>query len=153
MSNFDELMSKKTDAQLKVVVLSPEGDYQTAAVDAAKRELAKRGISTEQVEEARESVNRTKTVDAKKAAQPLELFLKIIVLVTSGTVGISIIFLIISGVYRTKGYAKKADDIIKFVALGIIFYVVIFVLAFLFNGSATYGYDSMQPQPMPEQTL
>ena len=42
-------MSKRTDSELLKIVSSPEGDYQQLALDAAKRELATRNLSTEQV--------------------------------------------------------------------------------------------------------
>lgn len=45
-NKFLEAMSKRTDEQLQEVIDSPVGDYQSEAVEAAKREIEKRLLIT-----------------------------------------------------------------------------------------------------------
>jgi hypothetical protein len=46
-NEFEEVMSKRTDAELLAVLNSSPGDYQPLALDAAKTELKKRNLSNE----------------------------------------------------------------------------------------------------------
>ena len=51
-SEFEEVMSKRTDAELLEVLNSSPGDYQHLALDAAKVEFQKRNLSKEQIQSA-----------------------------------------------------------------------------------------------------
>lgn len=122
-NNFDDVMSKRSDAELLKILKSPEGDYQTAAIEAAKKEFAKRKITDEQVVVVKKEIEFEKKIIDIKANTPLEIELKIVTAIFPG-----ILQLIFSGVYKNKGYDRKGKELAQWTLYGLGFYVGIIIL-------------------------
>ena len=69
-NEFDEVMAKRSDAELIVILNSPEGDYQPTAVEAAKRIFESRNLSVSQVETAKMQIAIAREKDEAKSNEP-----------------------------------------------------------------------------------
>lgn len=68
---FESVMERKSDEELLKVVASNEGEYRTEALEAAKKEMKKRGLNMKKVAEIREknklNENKGLTISVKCA--------------------------------------------------------------------------------------
>ena len=125
-NDFDEVMSKRTDSELLKIVSSPEGDYQQLALDAAKRELATRNLSTEQVSIAEQEIEVEQKVKVEKANEPLNTGWKILTLIFPG-----VLQLFFSRAFISEGYDRKAKELVRWTFYGFGFYSGIILLIIL----------------------
>ena len=130
-NNFDEVMSKRTDAELLKILNSPEGDYQPIALDAAKREFAKRNLSDDQVSTAKQEIEEDKKIKDEKANVPLGTGWKILTAFFPG-----FLQLVFSGTFKADGYDRKAKELVQWTFYGFGFYggivFLIILLEFVF---------------------
>jgi hypothetical protein len=119
-NDFDEVMSKRTDAELLKILNSPEGDYQPIALEAAKREFAKRNLSENQVSTAKQEMEENQKIKDKKANVPLWIGWKILTAIFP-----SILQLFFAGSYRDYGYDRKANELFTWTLYGFGFYALI----------------------------
>jgi hypothetical protein len=120
-TSFTELMSQKSDEQLLKIVARP-GDYQPEALEAAQREISKRNLSTDRVDVAKKAVIQEEEILIAKANVPLEGGYKALTFLFPG-----IVLLMISGALRTKGYEKKASDLVRWTVFGFGFYIALII--------------------------
>lgn len=130
-NNFDEVMSIRTDAELMKILNSPEGDYQPSALDAAKREFAKRNLSDNQVSTAKQEIEDDKKIKDEKANVPLGTGWKILTAIFPG-----LLQLVFSGTFKADGYDRKAKELVQWTFYGFGFYggivFLIILLEFVF---------------------
>ncbi len=126
-TNFTELMSSKSDEQLLKIIARP-GDYQTEALDAARREISRRNLSADRLEEARKEVVIEEQRSTEKANMPLEGTYKALSFFFPGFIPA-----MMSTALRTNGYEKKASDMLKWTFYGVGFYITLIVFFSLLN--------------------
>jgi hypothetical protein len=125
-NEFDAVMLKHTDADLINILNSPEGDYQPAALESAKREFERRNLSREQITIASQVIEQKLQANANKANEPLGVIPKIIALLFPG-----ILLLIFSLTYKADGYYRKAKELRRWTLYGVGFYVGLVILSIL----------------------
>ncbi len=126
-NNFEDVMSKRSDADLLKIVTGPVEDYQPAALEAAKKELAKRNLSTDLVETVHLEIEKDQISIEKKANEPLGMGWKLLTLFFPGVLQISF-----SDALLVKGYNRKAKELLRWTLYGFGFYVaLILIRAFL----------------------
>ena len=84
-NNFEDIMSKKTDADLFKIIAGPAGDYQSAALEAAQKEFAKRNLTEDQFADTKQGIEQEKKIKDDKANEPLGIGWKILTFVFPGT--------------------------------------------------------------------
>lgn len=76
-TDFKDVMSQRTDEELIKIVTIQRDDYQPLAVEAAEKEIKKRGIDTTKVEEIKtdleEKIEEEKEFDSKKVKSAIRL--------------------------------------------------------------------------------
>jgi len=122
-NEFDDVMRKRTDADLIRILNSPAGDYQDTAVEAAKRELDNRNLSETQVITAKQEIEQVRKIDEIKANEPLGIGWKIFVAMFPG-----IIMLIFAGTFKADGYDRKAKEMRRWTLYGFCFYFSLAIL-------------------------
>jgi hypothetical protein len=130
-NEFDDVMRKRTDADLIKILNGPPEDYQPAALEAAKREFERRNLSEAQVTVATQEIIQEQEVDEAKANTPLTTFPKIFAFILPG-----ILLLMFAGTYKADGYDRKAKELVRWTLYGFGFYfgfaVLMFVLSAVF---------------------
>lgn len=127
-NEFDEVMAKRSDAELIVILNSPEGDYQPTAVEAAKRIFESRNLSVSQVETAKMQIAIAREKDEAKSNEPLAIGPKILAFIFPG-----LYLLAASGLYNAEGYDRKARELRRWTLYGFCFYVGFVLLMFLIS--------------------
>jgi hypothetical protein len=112
-NKFDEVMSKRTDAELINILNSPDGDYQPVALEAAKREYTKRNLSTEQIAVAEQEIEQRQQKDELKASEKLSSNGKIFAFLFPG-----FLLIMFAGTYKSDGYDRKAKELIRYTIYG-----------------------------------
>lgn len=116
-NNFEDIMLKKTDADLFKIVSGPAGDYQAAALEAAQKEFAKRNLSEDQFVDTKQEIEQEKKIKDDKANEPLGLGWKILTFTFPGLIQI-----MLSGGFRLGGYHRKVDELVRWTIYGFGFY-------------------------------
>jgi hypothetical protein len=127
-NQFEEVMSKRTDAELLQILNSSNGDYQPTALEAANIEFKKRNLSNEQLSLAKDVIKQKQEIDNAKSNEPLGLISKISALLFPG-----LAMLLYSGLFQADGYDRKAKEIRRWTLYGVCFYVGIIVLVRLLS--------------------
>jgi len=122
-NEFDDVMRKRSDADLIKILNGPPDDYQPPALEAAKREFERRSLSGEQITTAKNEISQEQEVDEAKANTPLGAFPKIFAFIFPG-----IILLMFAGTYKADGYDRKAKDLVKWTLYGFGAYVGFVIL-------------------------
>lgn len=124
MSNeFDEVMRKRTNADLIRILNSAPGDYQPPALEAAKREFESRNLSDGQVTTAKDEIEQKLQLDESKANEPLGIGWKIFAALFPG-----IIQVMFAGTFKADGYYRKAKEMVRWTLYGVCFYLLIGIL-------------------------
>jgi hypothetical protein len=123
IDNFEEVMAKRTDSELAKIVAGPEGNYQSAALDAARKEFDKRNLSTELLVSAKQEFERDQKLMDHRSGIPLGTDLKVLTFMFPG-----IIQIILSGKLKDDGYDRKASELSRWTLYGFGFYVGLFIL-------------------------
>jgi hypothetical protein len=113
-NEFDDVMGRRTDAELIAILNSTAGDYQPAAMEAAKRVFDSRNLSQEQVEIAEQELEQMHLNEEANANEPLGFGLKILAMILPG-----ILMLMFAGVFKADGYDRKAKDMVKWTLYGV----------------------------------
>lgn len=127
-NNFEDVMSKQTDAELLKIVTGPIEDYQPAALEAAKKELAKRNLSADRLVTVKQEVEHDQKLKDEKANQPLQTGWKVLTFIFPG-----LIQTVFSGTFKADGYDRKAKELVNWTIYGFGFYVGLIVLISLLN--------------------
>jgi len=122
-NEFDEVMRKRTDADLIKIVNGPLDDYQPAALEAAKREFEKRNLSEAEIISVKQEILQQKEIDETKANTPLGAGLKIIAFIFPG-----IPLLLMSGLFKADGYDRKAREMVRWTLYGVAGYAGLIIL-------------------------
>jgi hypothetical protein len=125
-NEFEEVMRKRTDADLIRVLNSSPGDYQHAAFEAAKNEFARRNLSEAEVITAKQEIEHNLQLDENKTSEPLGIGWKIFAAIFPG-----IIQVMFAGTFKADGYDRKAKEMFKWTLYGVGFYIGFFVLMVL----------------------
>lgn len=119
MSNpFAAVMQKKTNEQLISILGSAEGDYQAAAIEAARAEFDSRNLSESTVEAVKKEVETKESIKAIKGEEPLDTAWKILTFIFPG----ALVQLYFIAKYRTDGYTRKAKELSQWTLYGFAFY-------------------------------
>lgn len=122
-NNFDERMAKQSDEALIKIVTGPDDVYQPEAMEAAKREFQKRNLSAEKIEETKVKLKEVEKVKDHKAKLPLALGWRLLAFFFPG-----VLILFLSGLLKTEGYEKKAQDLATWTIYGFGFYLGLVIL-------------------------
>ncbi|WP_426671119.1 hypothetical protein ACPPVU_07775 [Mucilaginibacter sp. McL0603] len=125
-NEFDEVMRKRSDADLIRILNSAPGDYQPAAFEAATNEFARRNLSEAEVITAKEDIEQNLQLDKRKANEPLGIEWKIFAAICPG-----IIQVMFAGTFKADGYDRKAKEMFKWTLYGVGFYIGFFILMVL----------------------
>jgi hypothetical protein len=120
-------MSKKTDAELLMILSNENDGYVADALVAAKEELNKRNLSSEQLTEAKKINTEIKDKEEKMADEPLEDYLKALVLFYP------IKAILSSGLFYGQGYKRKSEEIVTWGYYRLAFYFGTIFLIWLFS--------------------
>jgi hypothetical protein len=127
-NNFSEVMEQRTDAELLKIVNEQRNDYQSQAVEAAEKELAKRNLRADQVEEAQKENEIKAQIESDKANKKLGLGWKVLTFIFPG-----ILQIIFAGTFKADGYDKKARELTKWTLYGFGFYFGLVILIMILN--------------------
>jgi hypothetical protein len=125
-NEFEEVMRKRTDADLIRILNSAPGDYQPAAFEAATNEFARRNLSEVEIITAKQEIKQNQQLDESKASEPLGIGWKIFAAICPG-----IIQVMFAGTFKADGYDRKAKEMFRWTLYGVGFYVGFFVLMIL----------------------
>lgn len=118
-NEFEEAMSKRTDAQLLTVLNSSPGDYQPLALEAAKTELKKRNLSNEQIISAESVIKNKQDLEEAKLNEPLSTTSKVLAVIFPNVISTLL--------WRTYQTNRKYKENLRWNLYGICFYVAIFL--------------------------
>jgi len=127
-NEFDNVMRKRTDADLIKILDSSPDDYQPAALDAAKREFDRRNLSQEQVTIVHQEIEQEQLVDEERSNAPLSIFPKVFAFIFPG-----LLLIIFAGTYKADGYDRKAKELVKWTLYGFGFYISIPILILILS--------------------
>jgi len=115
-NEFDNVMRKRTDADLFKILNGPPDDYQPAAMDAARIEFKRRNLSETAIVSIKQEIKREELIEAAEletnSKMPLDAFSKISAL----------LFPFRASFYESAGYHTQANDYKKWRLYGIGFY-------------------------------
>lgn len=127
-NRFDEVMSKKSDAELLKIVTGSLDDYQPDGLEAARREFEKRNLSADRLETVKQEIEQKQKLKIDKANQPLGPAWKVLTFIFPGLIQI-----IFSGTFKADGYDRKAKELVRWTIYGFGFYVGLVVLILLLD--------------------
>jgi hypothetical protein len=122
-NDFHEVMRKRSDAELLEILTKYRNDYQADAIIAAETELAKRNLTLNQVELAKQKIQQKDKRNEEKANAPLDIHWKVLTCIFPGIINI-----IIGGTFKADGYHRKFKELIKWTLYGVGFYVGLLIL-------------------------
>ncbi|MCW3106177.1 MAG: hypothetical protein JWQ09_683 [Segetibacter sp.] len=125
--DFTKTMVEASDSELIKIVTVDRENYQKAALDAAEKELTERNLPIEQVEKTKKLQETQKQFDEIKANAPLDTHWKVLTFIFP-----AVLQLIISGVFKSDGYDRKANELAKWTLYGFAFYITIVIVFVLF---------------------
>lgn len=121
--DFAKTMKQASNAELIKIVTASRNDYQKDAIIAAEAELAIRNLTSSQVEEAKSHILIQQQMDTFKANTPLDVHWKILTFIFP-----AFLQLILSGIFKSEGYDRKANELVKWTLYGFAFYIGIIIL-------------------------
>ena len=122
-NEFDNVMRKRTDADLIKILNGSPDDYQPSALEAARNEFERRSLSEAEIKAVTQEIIDEREIDESKANTPLGVFWKILAFIFPG-----IILLMFAGIFKSDGYDRKAKEMVKWTLYGFGFYVGFIVL-------------------------
>ena len=118
-NEFEEVMSKRTDAELLAVLKSSPDDYQPLALDAAKTELKKRNLSNEQIQSAESVIKHKQDLEEAKLNEPLSTTGKVLAFIFPNVISTLL--------WRTYQTNRKYKEKLRWNICGICLYAAIFL--------------------------
>lgn len=128
-NEFDNVMQKRSDADLIKILSGPPDDYQPIALNAAKREFERRNLSDIQIATAKQQIIQKQQIDQTRADMPLGTLPKIFAFLFPG-----ILLLASAGIFKADGYDRKAKELTRYTLYGFgfyVFFVLVNVLRFV----------------------
>ena len=122
-NEFDEIMGKQTDEALIKILRSEPGDYQAAALEAAKNELDRRNLSEQQINTVKQSIAQDVLLRENKANEPLDMGRKVLTFIFP-----AIFTFILGATLKASGYDRKYKELVRWTFYGFGFYVGLFIL-------------------------
>lgn len=124
---FDKVMSTKKNIELFSIIKSKDGEYQPKAIECAKDELQKRKLSECEVKELIKQLEEKEELEVLKTEQRLDTFQKVLFFVFCW----GVFSWAIAGTFKASGYRKKYSDAWTYMKYGLLFYLSLFIIAFL----------------------
>ena len=122
-NRFEEVMAKRTYAELHEIVGKLRVEYEPEALAAAEAEVARRNLAGEKIE-PKENIFRTKKKTiADKANAPLQIYWKIITLLFPG-----LLILLIADDLKAEGYERRYKEVWRWFFYGAGFYIGLLLL-------------------------
>ncbi len=126
--DFKNEMANRTDEELIGILTVSRKDYLPEALEAAEIEFNKRNIQKERITALTEKVGQDEEIRTQRSNEPLNVLIKI------GTFLFPMLLtIILSGLYKSKGYDRKASELVTWTILGICFYIVVGILIAAFS--------------------
>src|SRR5579872_4059847 len=125
-NEFEDIMSKRTDAELLQIINSAPGDYQPLALEAANVEFQKRNLSNEQISLAKEEIEQKIEINIARSNEPLGVAPKIFASLFPG-----LLMIMFAGTYKADGYDRKAKEMVRWTIYGVFFYIAFAFLVFI----------------------
>ena len=122
-NKFTKAMQNRSNADLLKIVNELRDDYQPEAVSSAEMELAGRNLSQEQVYEAENENKIQSNIKSEKANMKLDAGWKVLSFIFPG-----VIPLFAAGYFKSEGYDRKAQELIRWTFYGFGFYIGIGLL-------------------------
>ena len=121
--DFAKTMQEISDTELIKILTTERDNYQKEAIDAAELEFNKRNLTTTQIENAKTYNEKEYQIQLAKSKMPLDLHWKILTAIIPG-----VIQLILSGLFKSEGYDRKAHDLTKWTLIGFGIYICITIV-------------------------
>src|SRR5262245_47028118 len=130
--NFTQQMQKLSDEELVEIVSFGEKDsYLPDAIEAARKELVARNLSSAAVSTIVDSLGIRRNRDAQLASQPLSWPARAAFFILPiGTLPIMLL-IVVAWSLRLKGYKRKSSEAWKWMGLGIAFWIGLVILIFV----------------------
>ena len=125
-NRFADAMAGRSDAELVEILTKRRNDYQPDALAVAEMELVKRNLTTEQVEQAKQSVELKDQEIQQRANEPLGAGWKLLTFLIPG-----IINFMIAGTLKADGYDRKFREAWRWTFYGFGFYLSLGLLTTL----------------------
>ena len=118
MSNdFDEVMKKRSDRELIEIITKYKNDYQPDAILSAEKEIKRRNLTFDQIENAKQEIKDKDKEIEDKAIVPLSAHWKVFTFIFPGIINI-----IIGSTYKNDGYHRKFKELVRWTLYGVAFY-------------------------------
>jgi hypothetical protein len=127
---FDERMASSTDAELVALVSGPADDWQPEAIESAREELARRGLSAERTEGLTAEFKKSEAA----AVEGLDLTTKLSIAIFAGTCVPGLVVLYLYTQYEKRGQRRKAKEALSWFVYGVATYFVALVLFIVIHG-------------------
>jgi len=122
-NKFSEVMARCSDSELIEIITKKREEYESEALKAAEVELKKRNLSTEQIQEARESVEEKDQELKQRAEEPLGEGWMALNFFLPG-----LITYVFAREFKADGYERKYNEAKQWMIYGFGFYLGLIVL-------------------------
>ena len=120
-------MANQTDEELIAILTVKRKNYVPEAIEAATIEFNKRNLQKEKIVTLAEKADLVEKARIDKSNEPLNDLIKV------GTFLFPILLtIILSGLYSSQGYDRKARQLVSWTLMGICFYIIVGVLSTVF---------------------
>ena len=123
-NKFDDVMKKKSDSELLEIITKLEDDYQPEAVEVARKEFEARGLTQEQLQDAKQEIIIKEEEITNKENEKLETLPRILFFIFFW----GIIPWLLASTYKNKGFIRKYKDAWKSMKFGFLAYLVLIVI-------------------------
>ena len=127
-SQYDKIWAEKADEQL-FHALAHMDHYEPEAIEAIKREIARRHLDKQPVSELEATAAKTKAEETAKAELPLQWPMRILMLLLA----FGIAQIIVGEYYRNRGYTRRCREVWRWMVYGLLFWFAIVILRVLLS--------------------
>ncbi|MGZ3810273.1 MAG: hypothetical protein ACXVB0_01330 [Mucilaginibacter sp.] len=122
-NEFEQVMSKRTDAELLQIMNSSPGDYQPLAFEAANNEFKKRCLSAGQIRSAKDEIKQQQDLAYAQNNEPLSTQGKILAFIIP-----RIFSTLLWRTYTADGHERKYKERLRWQLYGLCFYAAIILI-------------------------